>query len=368
MSEFSGEGIKTDAGGGSGLGGSGGGDDAGSGSGSGSDSGSDPAADGKEAAEKAAEDAKKQASDALDKLGGDGIKTDQDGDGLLDDGKSDTDGDGKPDTDKDGDGKPDGDEKLDHLKVKQGDKTFEMTEPDSDGKMDIKVGEGDGPAKDFKLDWPDDDAAKTDLGVGSDDPGKPDADGVYHPGADGKIHIQDGDVKITAERPDGADGPTVVTVDDGTGKPTTYTLGEDDTSPGGLDDAAKKHLDDALSGETRGDTASHALGDTPDAKPDDLPKHSGTLDGAACVGWRRGWRARAVHGRSRHGWRRGDGLARRVAVAVRGRPQRGGCEPAADGGARVRLGGHVRCERPGRSVDGRRHADGRHGRRRPGQR
>lgn len=281
LSEFSGEGIKTDAGGGSGLGGSGGGDDAGSGSGSGSDSGSDPAADGKEAAEKAAEDAKKQASDALDKLGGDGIKTDQDGDGLLDDGKSDTDGDGKPDTDKDGDGKPDGDEKLDHLKVKQGDKTFEMTEPDSDGKMDIKVGEGDGPAKDFKLDWPDDDAAKTDLGVGSDDPGKPDADGVYHPGADGKIHIQDGDVKITAERPDGADGPTVVTVDDGTGKPTTYTLGEDDTSPGGLDDAAKKHLDDALSGETRGDTASHALGDTPDAKPDDLPKHSGTLDGAS---------------------------------------------------------------------------------------
>jgi len=269
LSQFSGEGIKTDSGDGAGLGGSGGGSGLGDAAGSGSGSGSDPAADGKEAAEKAADDAKKQASDALDKLGGDGIKTDQDGDGLLDDK---TDGD-----------KADGD--LDHLKVKQGDKTFEMTEPDHDGKMDIKVGEGDGPAKDFKLDWPDGDAAKTDLGVsGTDDPGKPDADGVYHPGADGKIHIQDGDLKITAERPDGADGPTVVTVDDGTGKPTTYTLGEDDTSPGGLDDDTKKHLDDALSGETRGDTASHALGDTPDAKPDDLPKHSGTLDGIGASG------------------------------------------------------------------------------------
>jgi hypothetical protein len=270
LSEFSGEGIKTDSGDGAGLGGSGsgGGGDSGSGSGSESGSGSDPAADGKEAAEKAAEDAKKQASDALDKLGGEGIKTDQDGDGLLDD-----------------DGQTDGDEKLDHLKVKQGDKTFEMTEPDHDGKMDIKVGEGDGPAKDYKLDWPDGDAAKTDVDPqGTGDPGKPDADGAYHPGPDGKIHIEDGDLKITAERPDGATGPTVVTVDDGTGKPTTYTLGEDDTSPGGLADDAKKHLADALSGETRGDTAPPALGDTPDAKPDDLPKHSGTLDGSGASG------------------------------------------------------------------------------------
>jgi hypothetical protein len=56
--------------------------------------------------------------------------------------------------------------------------------------------------------------------------GKPGPDGAYRPGPDGKIHIQDGDLKITAERPQGPDGPTVVTVDDGKGEPTTYTLDE----------------------------------------------------------------------------------------------------------------------------------------------
>ncbi|GHF42013.1 uncharacterized protein YukE [Amycolatopsis bartoniae] len=106
------------------------------------------------------------------------------------------------------------DEQLDHLKVEQGGKTFEMTEPDADGKMDIKVDDGSGTPKDFKLDWS--------RAAGSA------ADGAYVPGPDGKIHIQDGGTEITAERPDGPDGPTVVTVDDGSGTPTKYTLGEGD--------------------------------------------------------------------------------------------------------------------------------------------
>ncbi|OXM66062.1 hypothetical protein CF165_22165, partial [Amycolatopsis vastitatis] len=171
--------------------------------------------DGKEAAEGAAEEAKKKAEEALHGLDGD-----QDGkpDGLL--------------------GEDDGD--RDTLKVKQGDKTFEMTEPDHDGKMDIKVGDGPGDPKDFKLDW------STDGPQGTDD-------GCYRPGDDGKIHIEDGDLKITAERPDGPEGPTVVTVDDGSGTPTTYTLGEDDKP-------------------------SDALGDTPGKRDDDLPTHRGTLE------------------------------------------------------------------------------------------
>ncbi|WP_370962283.1 WXG100 family type VII secretion target [Amycolatopsis sp. cg9] len=242
LSEFSGPGIQTDDGAG-GLGG-------GSGSGGGGDSGSGSGDDGKAAAEQAAEDAKNKAADALKGLDGDPIKTEPGDTGL------DTDGDGKPDSllgdgkdvDKDGDGKPDakGDDDPDVLKVKQGDKTFEMTEPDHDGKMDIKVGDGPGDPKDFKLDWSGD-------GKSGDGPQGTDDD-CYRPGPDGKIHIRDGDLKITAERPDGADGPTVVTVDDGTGKPTTYTLGEDGKP-------------------------SDALGDTPSKKlDDDLPTHRGTLE------------------------------------------------------------------------------------------
>jgi uncharacterized protein YukE len=126
------------------------------------------------------------------------------------------------------------------LTVKQGDKTFEMTAPGPDGHMDIKIGDGTSPDKDFKLDWAKDTAATgaqpgspSDFGpqgspghAGADKAGQPGADGAYHPGPDGKIHFTDGDTKITAERPDGPAGPTVVTVDDGKGTPTTYTLGE----------------------------------------------------------------------------------------------------------------------------------------------
>jgi hypothetical protein len=255
-----------------------------------------PSASGQEAAAAAAEEATKKAADALKEFSGPGIETEPGGSGLDGgtgedkdgDGKPDSllgedkDGDGKPDSplgeDKDGDGKPDsplgedkdGDDNPDTLKVKQGDKTFEMTEPDHDGKMDIKVGDGSGPLKDFKLDWSDD-AKAGDGPQGTDD--------VHCPGPDGKIHIEDGGVKITAERPDGPDGPTVVTVDDGSGTPTTYTLGEDDK------DGPKHLLDDTLGGDDKKDV----LGDTPSSpahsvKTDDLPTHSGTLDGIGAGG------------------------------------------------------------------------------------
>ncbi|RZQ62169.1 WXG100 family type VII secretion target [Amycolatopsis suaedae] len=196
-------------GGGSSLGGGGSSPGGGLGGGSGpggGDAGSQ--ADAKEAAdkaaaEKAAEDAKQKAREALEKLDGPG----ETGDKLGGDGPGGEPGEDKPGKD---------DEKLDTLEVKQGDKTFEMTEPDKNGEMEIKVGDGSGPDKEFKLDWTDD--------------GKPGEEGVHRPGPDGKIHIEDGDLKITAERPDGPDGPTVVTVDDGSGKPTSYTLGEEDSA------------------------------------------------------------------------------------------------------------------------------------------
>jgi hypothetical protein len=133
------------------------------------------------------------------------------------------------------------------VKVQKGDNTIAMSEPDKSGKMDVAVDDGSGHHKDYKLDFGDEKTAdgKTEdpadakadgsgpasaaagtaggsLPGGKD--GSPSSDGAYKPGADGKIHIQDGDLKITAERPSGADGPTVVTVDDGKGDPTKYTL------------------------------------------------------------------------------------------------------------------------------------------------
>lgn len=134
----------------------------------------------------------------------------------------------------------DGLDGQDTMTVQKGDNTIEMSEPDKDGKMEIKVDDGKGNEKDYKLDFDDPkgegegkpgeegkDPKDTGFGPqGAVKEGQPGADGVYRPGPDGKIHIQDGNLKITAEQPQGPNGPTVVTVDDGKGEPTTYTLDE----------------------------------------------------------------------------------------------------------------------------------------------
>ncbi|MDQ7805122.1 hypothetical protein Q5425_15355 [Amycolatopsis sp. A133] len=141
---------------------------------------------------------------------------------------------------------------TDTVSVKKGDNTITMSEPDQQGKQDISVDDGQGHKKDYHLDWGDDDKAEAGKdGAGKDGAagdkaafgpqgsqqavkeGQPAADGSYKPGPDGKIHIQDGNLKITAERPEGPDGPTIVTVDDGKGEPTTYTLDEKDDPKAG---------------------------------------------------------------------------------------------------------------------------------------
>ncbi|HET6289811.1 MAG TPA: hypothetical protein VFG15_24090 [Amycolatopsis sp.] len=134
--------------------------------------------------------------------------------------------------------KPEGPESV---TVEQGDHKISMAEPGKDGKMGISVDDGTGHAKDYELDFgdprplPDDTPNRGPDAAGGaihrDTAQRPDAphtgDQVFEPGPDGKIHIEDGGLKITAERSDGPDGPTRVTVDDGSGKPTTYTLGEE---------------------------------------------------------------------------------------------------------------------------------------------
>jgi hypothetical protein len=131
-------------------------------------------------------------------------------------------------------------EPRDKLTVEEGDNKITMTEPDADGDMEISVDDGSGEQKDYQLDFGPDEEAQAEGQTGEPDqaaaPGpQQGAEKVYRPGPDGKIHIEDGNLKITAEQPQGADGPTVVTVDDGTGEPTVYTLGEEE-SPEQVDD------------------------------------------------------------------------------------------------------------------------------------
>lgn len=139
--------------------------------------------------------------------------------------------------------KPEGPETV---TVEQGDHKISMAEPGKDGKMGISVDDGTGHPKDYKLDFGD--SKPLPDGTPGRGPGGDAAGGAIHrdtaerqdaaqagdqafkPGPDGKIHIEDGNLKITAERPDGPDGPTCVTIDDGSGKPTTYTLGEDESN------------------------------------------------------------------------------------------------------------------------------------------
>ncbi|MFD4253096.1 hypothetical protein ACFWQL_25455 [Amycolatopsis thermoflava] len=132
-------------------------------------------------------------------------------------------------------------DEQDTLTVQRGDSKLEMSEPDQTGRMAIKIDNGDGPPKDYQLTW------------GTPDPATP----AYTPAADGKIHIDDGPLHITAERPSGETGPTVVTIDDGTGTPTTYTLGEES--------AARPATPGA--GFASGAPATYPLGEEPAARP-----------------------------------------------------------------------------------------------------
>ncbi|MEU0469173.1 hypothetical protein ABZ215_34665 [Amycolatopsis sp. NPDC006131] len=129
-------------------------------------------------------------------------------------------------------------DEQDTLTVQRGDSKLELTEPDQTGRMAIKIDNGDGQPKDYQLTW------------GTPDPATP----AYTPAADGKIHIDDGPLHITADRPAGETGPTVITLDDGTGTPTTYTLGEEPTAPGGP-------------GSVPGAPTTYPLGEEPTARP-----------------------------------------------------------------------------------------------------
>lgn len=148
------------------------------------------------------------------------------------------------------------------LSVEQGDRKLDLVAPNEKGEMEISVADGEGPGKDFKLDFGNDSGDGNGPGAGDEASGGAQPSGqtgggpgqaegaqnfgpegsagdgskgeqVYTPDEDGKIRIEENGLKITAEQPDGPDGPTTVTVDDGKGEPTTYTLGEENSESTG---------------------------------------------------------------------------------------------------------------------------------------
>ncbi|ASR34128.1 hypothetical protein BAY61_02980 [Prauserella marina] len=121
------------------------------------------------------------------------------------------------------------------LTVEKDDNTFEMTEPDEDGKMEVFIDDGTGEPKVYQLDFGAGEDSASDQ-FGPEGSGEEGEEQVYRPGPDRKIHIEDGDLTIAAEQPDGPEGPTRVTFDDGTPSPTTYTLGENRNESGQTQD------------------------------------------------------------------------------------------------------------------------------------
>ncbi|MFI7678829.1 hypothetical protein [Actinophytocola sp. NPDC049390] len=119
------------------------------------------------------------------------------------------------------------------VEIKDGDRTIGVTSPDGDGHVRVTVDDGTGKTKTYELDF---DAAS---GLAPQRP----ADSVPGPNGevsdgdapqqvpartDGKCVIQDGPLTITAERPLFSPESIQLTVDDGSGNPTAYTLDFDE--------------------------------------------------------------------------------------------------------------------------------------------
>ncbi|MDQ3786614.1 MAG: WXG100 family type VII secretion target [Actinomycetota bacterium] len=110
------------------------------------------------------------------------------------------------------------------VSIKDGDRTFSVSSPDGQGQVKLTVDDGSGTTKSYSLDF----NAASGMGPqpGTEGQQPEPEEGVEQVPArsDGKCVIQEGDLTITAERPLFSPDSIAITVDDGTGSPTTYTL------------------------------------------------------------------------------------------------------------------------------------------------
>jgi uncharacterized protein YukE len=110
--------------------------------------------------------------------------------------------------------------------INDGDRTIGVTDKGA-GHVTLTVTDAGGTTRTYDLDF---DAAS---GLNRSADGQSAPEGVEQVPArtDGKCVFQDGDATITAQRPLFAPDQITLTVDDGTGKPTTYTVDFPDTPP-----------------------------------------------------------------------------------------------------------------------------------------
>jgi hypothetical protein len=119
---------------------------------------------------------------------------------------------------------PAGDGQQETVTVEHGDHKISVTSPDGQGQVTVTVDDGSGTPKTYNLNFGGPDAAVAPAPPTPAPPASGGVPGPIQPGPDGRCVIEDGDLKITAERPAGQADTVLVTVDDGTGEPTSYNL------------------------------------------------------------------------------------------------------------------------------------------------
>jgi uncharacterized protein YukE len=110
------------------------------------------------------------------------------------------------------------------VSVTDGDRTFSVTSPDGQGRVTLTVDDGSGAPKTYSLDFNAASGMGPQPGTEGDQPEPEEGVEQVPARSDGKCVIQDGDLTVTAERPLFSPDSIAITVDDGTGTPTTYTL------------------------------------------------------------------------------------------------------------------------------------------------
>ena len=160
---------------------------------------------------------------------------------------------------------PGGGDQQETVTIQDGEREISVTSPDGQGQVKVTVDDGSGKPKTYTLDFGGADPATLPGTPGGGQPGGPQGvvagepgpdgqpptvpgqDAPIEPGPDGKCVITDGDMTITAERPEGQPDTVVVTVDDGTGEPTTYNLDYSEAGTQGVEPAGPQ----PITGEAR---------------------------------------------------------------------------------------------------------------------
>jgi uncharacterized protein YukE len=125
-----------------------------------------------------------------------------------------------------------GRQQPDTVTIQDGDRKISVQSPDGQGHVKVTVDDGSGQPKGYDLDF----SAGTGQPDGQAQPlpatDQPEPGGAQQvkAGPDGKAVVQDGATTITAEQPPGSTDQVKITIDDGTGKPTTYLV--DYANPG----------------------------------------------------------------------------------------------------------------------------------------